>query len=299
MSDSHGHHHHHHDHRSSSRQRLTATLVPITLYMVAEFVGGWWTNSLALMADAGHMLSDAGALALSLFALWIANRPATAKLTFGYHRAEILAALANGATLIGVSLYIFVEAYHRLWQPAEVAGAAMLGIAAGGLVVNMIALWLLSGGAEENLNVRGAWLHVMTDTLGSVGAMIAGGLVWAFHWEWADPAISIVIGLLVIYSSWRLLAEAVSVLMEGAPPGIDVDEVQAALQALPDVLVAHHLHVWSITNGMPAVSVHLVTDSPDLSGLLLAARKLLHDRFHVEHTTIQVEPQGFERDCPL
>ena len=299
MTHSHDHHAHHH-HRTGSLNRLSATLVLMFVYMVAEFVGGWLTNSLALLADAGHMLSDVGALALSLFAIWIAARPATPRLTFGYYRAEILAALANGATLIGVSLYIFGEAFHRLSQPQEVAGAAMLGVAAGGLVVNLIGLWLLHSGRDENLNVRGAWLHVMTDALGSVGAMAAGGLVWAFDWKWADPAISIVIGLLVIYSSWRLLAEAVAVLMEGAPRGIDADEVLEAIKQVPHVLAVHHLHIWSITSSLPALSVHVVTDKDDYGGVLAAVREVLHDRFHIDHTTVQIEPTGFkEQCCPL
>lgn len=299
MTHSHDHHDHHH-HRTGSRKRLAATLALMFVYMVAEFIGGWLTNSLALLADAGHMLSDVGALALSLFAIWIAARPATRRLTFGFYRAEILAALANGATLVGVSLYIFVEAFHRFWQPAEVAGGAMLAVAAGGLVVNLIGLALLHSGREENLNVRGAWLHVMTDALGSVGAMVAGALVWAFEWQWADPATSILIGLLVIYSSWRLLAEAVAVLMEGAPEGIDVDEVLQTIQQVPHVVEVHHLHVWSITNGVPALSVHVVTESSDFGGVLAAVRKALHDRFHVDHATVQVEPSDFlERDCPL
>lgn len=277
-----------------------ATLVLMFGYTIAEFVGGWLTNSLALLADAGHMLSDVGALALSLFAIWIAGRPATSRLTFGYYRAEILAALANGATLVGVSLYIFFEAYERLWQPPQVAGLPMLGVAFGGLIVNLIGLWLLHGGAEDNLNFRGAWLHVLTDALGSVGAMIAGVLVWAFGWQWADPAISVVIGLLVIYSSWRLLAEATSVLMEGTPRGIEPDEVLAAVKAVPHVVDVHHLHIWSITNGMPALSVHVVIEEGDYAAVLHAVRKTLHDRFGVHHATVQVEPRGTSGcDCSL
>jgi cobalt-zinc-cadmium efflux system protein len=268
--------------------------------MVAELVGGWLTNSLALLADAGHMFSDAAALSLSLFAMWIASRPATPKLSFGYYRAEILAALANGAALIGVSLYIFVEAYHRFSEPQEVAGAPMMGVAIGGLVVNLIGLWLLGGASEDNLNVRGAWLHVLTDALGSVGAIIAGGLVWAFGWHWADPATSILIGLLVIYSSWHLLVEAVGVLMEGTPHNIDAEDILAALQELPDVESAHHLHIWSITNNLAALSVHIVTNSTDYGTVLRAVHQLLHDRFHIEHATVQVEPPGVTTcKCPL
>jgi cobalt-zinc-cadmium efflux system protein len=294
--DAHDHHDHHH-HRGSSQTRLAATMVLVAVYMVAEFVGGWLTNSLALMADAGHMLSDAAALGLSLFAVWIARRPATARHTYGFYRAEILAALANGATLIGVSLYIFFEAYHRFYQPPEVLGAALSGIAFGGLLVNLISLWILGGHGGENLNVRGAWLHVLTDLLGSVGAIIAGLLVWFFGWRWADPLTSVAIGLLVIYSSWRLLAEAVSVLMEGAPAGIDVDQVLGAIREQPGVAAVHDLHVWSITSGVPALSVHVVITQSDYGAMLTALRKMLHDRFGVHHSTIQLEPENFEERC--
>ena len=206
-----------------------ATAILAASYMVAEVVGGLITNSLALLADAGHMFSDTAALGLGLFAVWLAERPATSRRTYGYYRTEILAALANGAALVAVSLYIFAEAYHRLRQPPEVQGAAMMWIAVGGLGVNLLGLWILSGGRDTNLNVRGAWLHVLTDTLGSIGAIAAGGLIWAFRWYLADPLISALIGLLVVYSAWQLVAESVSVLMESAPRGIDVDEVRNAM----------------------------------------------------------------------
>lgn len=263
--------------------------------MVAEVVGGWWTNSLALLADAGHMLSDAASLGLSLFALWVADRPANARKTFGYYRAEILAALANGGALVAVSIMIFVEAVHRLREPAPVAGGAMMAIALGGLAVNVLSLSILGHGHDENLNVRGAWLHVFTDALGSVGAVLAGLLVWAFGWNWADPAASTLIGLLVIYSSWRLLAESLSVLMENAPRGIDVDEVRAALAAIPTVRSVHDLHVWTITTGLDSLSAHLITDSgmPDRR-LLNHVRDMLRERFGISHVTIQIEPAEME-----
>jgi cobalt-zinc-cadmium efflux system protein len=269
----------------------------VVLYMAAEVVGGLVTNSLALLADAGHMLSDAGALGLSLFALWIAQRPATPKHTYGYYRTEILAALLNGATLVAISVYVFVEAFRRIGRPPEVEGGLMMVIAAGGLAVNLAGLWLLNEGRDASLNVHGAWLHVLTDALGSVGTIAAGGLIWAFGWEWADPAASIAIGLLVLWSSWSLLREAVAVLMEGAPGDIDVDEVRAALQNLRGVRSAHDLHVWTITSGLVALSAHVVAEGSRLPGpLLTEARALLHDRFGIEHVTIQVEPADF-REC--
>ncbi len=296
-------HDHRHDHRAGSRRRLALTLLLAAGYMVAEVVGGLLTNSLALLADAGHMLSDVAALGLSLFAVWIAERPPTSKRTYGYYRAEILAALANGATLIAISVYVFVEAYHRLWQPPEVQGPAMLVVAVGGLAVNLVGLWLLHGGRQESLNVHGAWLHVLTDALGSVGAIAAAVLIWAFGWAWADPVASVLIGLLVVYSSWRLLAESVSVLLESAPKGIDVDEVYRTIRGVPGVLAVHDLHVWSITSGLNCLSAHVVAaEGQPHAALLKTLQNEMHEKFGLDHLTIQIEPEGFEEDdrhiCP-
>jgi cobalt-zinc-cadmium efflux system protein len=264
-------------------------------YMIAEVVGGLMTNSLALLADAGHMLSDAAALGLSLFALSIAERPPKAHRTFGYYRAEILAALVNGGMLVAISIMIFVEAFQRLRHPPPIQGMVMMAIALGGLAVNIVGLAILGHGREESLNVRGAWLHVLTDALGSVGAVVAGVLIWAFGWYWSDPVASALIGLLVIYSSWRLLAESLEVLMEYAPQGIDVDEVQTALDEMPGVLSVHDLHVWTITTGLDSLSVHLVTEggAPD-PRLLGEVREMLHRRFGIGHVTIQIEAVELE-----
>ncbi len=250
---------HHHGVRSTAqnRKRLATTLVLAGGYMVAEFVGGLLTNSLALLADAGHMLSDVAALGLSLFALWFATRPATPHRSYGYYRAEILAALANGATLVAIAIAIVVEACGRLRQPPVVQGGLMMGIATGGLLVNLAGLWVLHAGKGESLNVRGAWLHVLTDALGSVGAIVAGLLIWARGWNWADPAMSVLIALLVVYSSWSLLQESVSVLMEWAPRGLDVDAVRDAMRAVPGVVAVHDLHIWTITSGMVSLSAHV------------------------------------------
>src|SRR5690625_2603070 len=222
--DRHGHADHTHSlatdpaERRRNRSRLKLVLLLISIYMVAEVVGGILTNSLALLADAGHMLSDAAALALALFALWIADQPARPSYTYGYYRAEILAAVANAAALLVVSVFIFIEAYRRLsGEPGEVQGGAMMLIASGGLAVNVAGLFILSGGRRGSLNMRGAWLHVLSDALGSVGAIIAGLLIWAFGWHWADPLASVLIGVLVVVSGWNLLREAVHVLMPAAP----------------------------------------------------------------------------------
>ncbi|MBN1588507.1 MAG: cation transporter [Pirellulales bacterium] len=279
-----------------NRRRLTLMLVLAGGYMVAEILGGLLTNSLALLADAGHMFSDVAALGLSLFALWISERPPTSQRTFGYYRSEILAALINGAALIAVSVYIFVEAYGRLHHPPEVMGAAMMWIAVGGLAVNVLGLWILRAGYHENLNVRGAWLHVMTDALGSVGAIVAGGLIWSLGWNWVDPAISALIGLLVIYSAWRLVMESATVLMEGAPRGIDVDEIRETILTTPGVLGVHDLHVWTITSGLDSLSAHVVADedTESRSDLLRRLRQAIHERFGIDHLTIQIEPADFD-----
>lgn len=291
---SHAGHDHHHG-RSAGKTRLILALVLAGGYMLAEAVGGWWTNSLALLADAGHMLSDVAALGLSLAALWIAERPPDSKRTYGYYRAEILAALANGAALGAISIYIFIEAIRRLAEPPQVIGGWMLAIAAGGLAVNLVMLGILSTGKSASLNVRGAWLHVLTDTLGSVGAIIAAALVWLYRWNWADPAISIAISLLVVYSAWHLLLEATAVLMESAPRGMDVDHVRDTIAATAGVLAVHDLHVWTITTGFEALSAHVVVSDDQPPGPLLAElRASLHDRFGIDHITIQIEPEGFD-----
>lgn len=281
--------------RDVARRRVALVLPLIAAYMLAEVVGGLLTNSLALLADAGHMLSDVAALGLTLFAMWVARRPATATKTFGYYRAEILAALVNGATLIAIAIYVFVEAWDRFRTPPEVMGAPMLGVALGGLVVNLAGLWILSGSRSGSLNVRGAWLHVLGDALGSVGAIAAGTLVWAFGWNWADPVASVGIGLIVLRSSWALLREAVAVLMESVPDHIDLDAVRDALRRIEGVDEVHELHVWSISSGMNSLSCHLVRRGADRDGAVLReARMVLANDFGIRHVTIQME----EAPCP-
>jgi cobalt-zinc-cadmium efflux system protein len=262
--------------------------------MVAEAVGGWLTHSLALLADAGHMLSDAAALGLSVFAMSMARRPRTSKRTYGYHRLEILAALANGAALVAISILVLIEAVHRFGQPIAVDAPGMMGIAVGGLLVNLAALAILHAGRDENLNMRGAWLHVATDALGSVQAIAAGALIWGFGWQWADPVASVLISLLVVYSAWSLLKEATGVLMEGAPAHIDVDEVHGALAELPGVIEVHDLHVWTITSGMESISAHVVVEDRRFDCAVLGEiRSTLHERFGIHHITVQMETAAF------
>ncbi len=285
-------HDHQHDHGSegANARRLSITLTLVLIYMGIEVVGGLLADSLALLADAGHMFSDAGALGLTLFAMRVARRPATAQRTYGLYRAEILAALVNGATLVAVAIYIFVEAFERFRTPPEVQGSLMLVVAMGGLLVNAGGLWILRGGHHDNLNMQGAWLHVLTDTLGSLQAIVAAALIWAYGWYWVDPLASVLIGLLVIYSSWSLIRQSVAVLMEGAPGHINVDDVRFALLELPHVSNVHDLHVWAITSGFVALSAHVTCPGDhNHDSLLRTAQTMLAEKFGVRHTTIQID----------
>ena len=277
------------------RRGLTITLVLVVVYMLAEFVGGLVANSLALLADAGHMLSDASALGLALFAIRMAHKPATPERTFGYYRAEILAALVNGATLLVISVFIVLEAWQRLQDPPVVRAPLMIAVATGGLLVNLIGLRVLSGGRQGSLNLRGAWLHVLTDALGSAQAIVAGLLILWKGWLWVDPLASVLIALLVAYSSWSLLRESVCVLMEGSPAHIDVDEVRTVLLAHPTVVGVHDLHIWTITSGMESLSAHIVTGPESSSDLLPSLQETLEERFGIDHVTLQIESEC----CPV
>jgi len=278
--------------RTADRRRLGWTLALVVAYMFAEVLGGLWTGSLALVADAGHMLADAGSLALALFALAMAGRPRTAERTFGYHRTEILAALVQGAALVAIAVFavfVVVEAWERLGDPPEVAGGPMLAIAVGGLAVHGLALRLLHGGRHGSLNLRGAWLHVAADALGSVGAIAAGVAIWAFGWRWADPAASLAIALLVVWSSWTLLRDSVGVLMEATPRHIDAGRVKEAIAEVDGVEEVHDLHVWTITSGFESLSVHARVAGRDRDEALGEVRELVRERFGIAHSTIQIE----------
>ncbi|MGB5311671.1 MAG: cation diffusion facilitator family transporter [Polyangiales bacterium] len=296
-----GHQHHHHapgTQTAGNRRRLTMALVFTATYMVAEIVGGFVANSLALLADAGHMFSDAAALGLSLVAVMLAQRPATSNRTYGFHRAEILAALTNGAALLVLSVLIAREAWGRLSDPPEVQGGLMLLVASGGLAINLVNLMILSGGRHHNLNVRGAWLHVMADTLGSVGAILAGAAIYFLGWGWSDPVASFIIASLVLYSAWGLVRETLDVLMEGVPKGISVDDVAAALKGISGVLDAHDLHVWSLTSGRNIATTHLViAEDADHQTIIDAANRTLAERFAIAHATIQVEHDELANKC--
>jgi cobalt-zinc-cadmium efflux system protein len=280
---------HSHSH-GSNRRRLTVVLVLTFLYMLAEAIGGFLTNSLALLSDAGHMLADVASLMLALLALWFAARPATTKKTYGYYRMEILAALANGAALVVISLLISYEAFQRIKSPEEVKGFQLMLIAFGGLGVNAVSAYVLHSASQENLNMRGAFLHVMGDALGSVGAVLAGILIWRWGWALADPLISVAICLLIIYSSWQLIRESVNILLEGTPSHINIHAVVETMHKVPGVTDVHDLHVWTISSGMEALSAH-VTIEPGVEhrAVLEGLQSQLRSAFNIGHLTIQIE----------
>jgi cobalt-zinc-cadmium efflux system protein len=264
-------------------------------YMLAELLGGWWTGSLALLADAGHMFTDVAALALALVAVWFGSRPATPSKTFGYYRLEIIAALVNGVTLVVMSLLIFYGAYERWLSPPVVRSVPMMLIASGGLIVNLVCAWILHGRNEVDLNIRGAWLHVIGDALGSVAAIVAGALMTLFGWYTADPVFSVLIGVLIIWSSARLIRESTNVLLEGTPAHINLAAVEEAILKTAGVDDVHDLHVWTITSGREALSAHVIHGySVSQSDLLKELRTKLYDRFGVDHLTIQMETPDFE-----
>ena len=237
------------------------------------------------------MASDVAALALSLLAVWMAARPASGRRTFGNSRAEILAALANGLALAVVAIFITIHAVERFITPRDVAGEGVMVVATGGLLINLIGLWILEGGRSESLNVRGAWLHVLSDTLASVGVIIAGAGIWAFGWLWLDPAVSMIVSALVLLSAWHLIREALDVLMETAPAHLDPEEIRDALVDVQGVESVHCLHVWTIGSGEISLSSHLViAPERDAEGLLQHVRSTLTERFAIDHTTIQIEP---------
>jgi cobalt-zinc-cadmium efflux system protein len=276
---------------------LWTVLALTAVYMLAEALGGWWTGSLALLADAGHMLTDVAALALALFAIWFSARPATSSKTFGYYRLEILAALINGVALVLISILIFFEAYQRWNSPPAVKSTPMMLVATGGLFINIICAWLIHGDHHQDLNVRGVWLHLMGDALGSVGAIAAGALMSLYGWYRADPLFSVFIGLLIIWSSWHLIRESTNVLLEGTPAHINLAAVEAAFLETSGVRDVHDLHIWTITSGREALSAHVThVEKISQTELLRELRTKLHDRFGVDHLTIQMETPDDQDD---
>ncbi len=282
---------HDHDHRhAADRRALAIALALIVAFLIAEVVAAFIAGSLALLADAGHMLTDAGALAFALFAATLATRPAQGRWTFGYKRLEILAAQANGVTLLVVALLILYGSVRRLASPSDVRGGIVLAVALGGIAVNAAATAVLSRASRESLNVRGAFLHVATDTVAFAGTALAGALILVTGWDRFDPIASIGVAALMLWASWGLLRESASIFLERSPAGIDPDAVGRALIDEPEVVEVHDLHVWTVTSGFPALAAHvLVQPGADCHAIRQRLARMLHDRFEIEHTTLQVD----------
>ena len=288
----HHHHDHHHHHRAADARRMWIVLAVNVAMLAAGVVGGFVFNSLALLADAGHVLADVAAIGLALFAAWMAARPAGPQRTVGFQRGEILAALATGVTLVAVAVLVFVEAIARLSDPPDVHATGVLVIGAVSLAGNGVATWLLMSGDRTNVNLEGVLRHSAADALGSLGVIVAAVLVLATGWDQADPTISILIGVLILLGSWRLLREPFNVLMESAPEGIDVQELGTAMCSVPGVREVHDLHVWTVTSGFPALAAHIRSEpSESADEVRKRIEAVLHERFGVDHTTLQVVPE--------
>jgi cobalt-zinc-cadmium efflux system protein len=281
--------------RHTEMQRLKWALAISSLYFFAELIAGFLTNSLALLSDAGHMLSDVGAMTLSLFAFRMARRPATHQSTFGFHRVEILAALFNGLLLWLIVGVIFAAAFERFFRPPEVESLGMMLVAIVGLLVNLTAAAILHRGHHHNLNLRGAFLHVVSDAIGSVGAILAGFTMLTTGWYLADPLISVFIGILILFSSWSLVKDSVSVLMQDVPKGIRLEEVRRTIESVEGVSAVHDLHVWAVTSDIFTLSAHAVVENGgDFHEVLNGIEDTLKERYNIEHTTIQLEIESRE-----
>ena len=278
--------------RSANRRSLTIALALVSVYIVAEVIGGLVANSLALIADAGHMVTDAAAIGLALFAIWVAGREPSIRRTFGFQRAEVLTALLNAMVLWVIAAAIFFEASQRFSDPPDVKGVVTLSVGTGGLLVNAGAAWVLRRGASESLNVEGAFLHVLADLVGSIGVIVSGALVIAFGWHVADPIFGVLIGVLILFSSSRLLWKVVHVLMEGTPVRLDLESLCKRLEQVQGVTGVHDIHAWSVTTGYEVLSAHVTADMDkvkDPSHLLKDLREITASEFGINHTTIQLE----------
>ena len=296
-------HDHKHDHshginRAGNHSALVWAFGITLVIMIAEVLGGWMTNSLALLSDSGHMLGDAASLGLSLIAIRFATKAASPSKSYGYRRLEILAALANGVALFLIAIAITWEAWHRLFEPPTVASAPMMGIAVIGLLANLASAWVLlhQGDVKDNLNLRSAYLHVLGDALGSVGAIVAGALMYLYGWYIADPIVSVLVALLILRGAWGVVSQSLHILMEGAPAGADVEAIVFALASIEGVCNVHDVHVWTVTSGYDVFSGHVVVcKGTDISRVIEKGSALLEKDFGIRHSTIQV--LGEEADC--
>jgi cobalt-zinc-cadmium efflux system protein len=283
---------HAHDHPRSSRRRLALVLALTVVFLAVEVTAGLLTGSLALLADAGHMLTDVAGLVLALVAMKLAQRPPSPRRTYGYHRAEILAALTNALVLLGVGVYIVVEAWSRFREPRPVPGPPVLAVAAVGLGVNAVAAVALRAGSRKSLNVRGAYYEVLADAFSSVGVMVGAGVITLTGWYWVDPLVAVLIAGFILPRTIALLKEAVQVLLEGAPREVDMEALRAAMEDVPGVRRIHDLHVWTLTSGVHALSAHALLAEGALHGEVLAAlRCRVRDDFAIGHVTVQLEEQ--------
>jgi cobalt-zinc-cadmium efflux system protein len=280
--------------RQSDRRRLYTALILTAAIAVAEVIGGFLTNSLALMSDAGHMLTDVSALALSLVALWFAGKPANVKKTYGYYRLEILSALVNGLLLLGITAVILIEAYQRFRNPQPIKLGPMIVVSAIGLLANVVALKILH--RRESLNVRGAFLHIFGDALSSVGILAGAAVMWWTGWFQVDPIISAAISVVIVVGAYRLVRDAIDVLLEAVPAHVDLDAVRLLMAQIPGVTAVHDLHVWTISSGIYALSAHLVVLDPMVcnnDAILSSVKHELFDQFGIDHTTIQIESETY------
>lgn len=289
----HDHSEHHGHNRDTGKSRLRLILVLTSSFFIAEVIGGLWTNSLALLSDAGHMLSDMFALGLSLFAFWLSSKKPTPTKTYGYYRFEVVAAFINGVLLILIALWIFTEAYGRMQHPAPVKTIPMLCIAVLGFIINLSGIALLRSSGKKNINIRGALFHLTADAAGSLGAIVAAVLMGLTGWMFFDPLAGVVIGLLIIYSAWRLLWDVVNILMQGVPPHIDLDKIREAMLSINGVIGLCDLHIWSLTSQVDMLSAHIVVqDMGRNKEILKKMTHLINDRFGINHVTLQIEDEG-------
>lgn len=283
---------------SASAKHKKSLLIVLCLsgsYMIAEVIGGFATKSLALLADAAHMMTDVVGLFLAYMAIKIGEKKANSKKTFGYYRTEILAAVINAVILLGISVYVLFEAYQRFKNPPEVQSGAMMIVAGIGLVVNIVGIFIIRKGSDESLNMKGAYFEVLSDALTSVGVMIAGIIMLTTGWYYADPLISAAIGLLIFPRTWRLLKEAINVLLEGTPKDVNIEELRKSLESVQGVKKLHDLHVWSLTSGLNAMSSHVIAEhSEDLNVLLKTLSDKATTEFKISHTTFQIETEGHQ-----
>jgi cobalt-zinc-cadmium efflux system protein len=290
--------HEHEGHANDKTSRpLQITLGLVLLIMAVEIAGGIWSNSLALISDAAHMLTDALALGLSLFAISLARRPATPTRTFGYHRAEIMAALTNGSILIVLSVFIFYESYRRFSELPSVKSPLMMAVAVIGLIANLIGMFLLRRGSRKSINVKAAFWHVIGDTLSSVGVIIAGAIIYFTGWKIADPILAVVIGVIILWGAVRIVRESSDILLESVPGHVDIEKVTAAVKTIPGVEDLHDIHIWTITTGIYALSAHLaITDQmvSDSFDIVTKVNAVLEQNFNITHTTLQLECES----CP-